>query len=237
MLPGSAALHVLVVAALPSSARMPASLPPMVIEMAEPPPPPAPAPHALAPPREELAAAPSPRPSPIRAAAPSVARVASERPAADVAAAADAPVDFTSALMSSDGPGLALGGGGGGAPAAARPSVASAAPVRAPPIRPRLVPARDLSRRPRAPGLDTALERHYPADARRSGISGKAVLRVIILPDGRVEKITRVEESRGGFGEACERTVREARWEPPIDREGLPVGTEITYTCRFEIRG
>jgi hypothetical protein len=36
---------------------------------------------------------------------------------------------------------------------------------------------------------------------------------------------------------ACERTVRSAVWEPPIDRAGVRVATEITYTCRFEIRG
>jgi protein TonB len=98
------------------------------------------------------------------------------------------------------------------------------------------VPPSSLARRPRAPGLDAELERHYPLDARRSGISGTASLRVRLLADGRVGEVHLVSESWTGFGLACERTVRAARWEPPIDREGTPVATEITYTCRFEVR-
>ncbi|MBX3264141.1 MAG: energy transducer TonB, partial [Labilithrix sp.] len=133
---------------------------------------------------------------------------------------------------------VVLVGGGGGAreaaPVAAPPPVAARAPAAPPPMR--VVPPSSLSRRPRAPGLDLELERQYPAEARRSGISGTAVLRVRILPDGRVGEVRVQSESWAGFGPACERTVRAARWEPPIDRDGAPVATEITYTCRFEVR-
>jgi hypothetical protein len=58
----------------------------------------------------------------------------------------------------------------------------------------------------------------------------------MLFPDGRIGKVERVSESYSGFGEACERTVRAGRWEPPLDREGHPVGTEIKYVCKFEVR-
>jgi TonB family protein len=99
------------------------------------------------------------------------------------------------------------------------------------------VAAGELSRPPRAPGLNGDLERNYPAEARRSGVGGTAVIRISILPDGRVGSIRRVSESYPGFGEACERTVRGSRWSPPLDARGEPVATEVNYTCRFEIKG
>jgi hypothetical protein len=63
-----------------------------------------------------------------------------------------------------------------------------------------------------------------------------ATLRVEILADGRVGAAIALSESYSGFADACERTVRTARWEPPLDRDGRTVATEITYTCRFEVR-
>jgi protein TonB len=238
ILPGSAALHVLVVAVLPNSGRTPIVQAPVIIEMTEPPAP-EPAPPPPPPSREE----PAPERTPV--AAPTLTRAtltaAPVRATNEVAAASErpadeAPVDFSSAVMSNDGPGMAIGSGRAAGPQATGPVAPALAPALAAPSGPRVVAAKDLSRPPRAPGLDVALERHYPADARHAGISGKAVLRVKILPDGRVDRVQRVEESRSGFGDACEKTVRGARWEPPIDREGTPVATEITYTCRFEIR-
>ena len=236
LLPASIGLHVVVFASLPSARRLPASAPsPFVLEVAELPPP------ALEPPPPPPEPAAQPDPAPVRTAPAhakvvpaNVARTTSETPAA-APPPAEAPMDFTSTVFSNDGPGLAVGGGGPrvASPVASAP-VRSAAPAAPPP--PRVVPPSSLARRPRAPGLDTELERQYPADARRSGISGTAVLRVRILPDGRVGEVHIVSESWTGFGPACERTVRAARWEPPIDRDGTPVATEITYTCRFEVK-
>jgi TonB family protein len=143
-------------------------------------------------------------------------------------------VDFTAVDVASDGPGIVVDVAGGSRPSARDvPSPPGAGIARA---APRHVPVGSLGRAPHAPGLDAALEREYPVAARRTGVSGRAVLRVEILPDGRIGVVRRTSESFAGFGEACERTVRSARWEPPIDREGHPVATEITYTCRFEIR-
>jgi periplasmic protein TonB len=101
---------------------------------------------------------------------------------------------------------------------------------------PKIVPVGSLSRRPGAPGLDAELERNYPREARRAGISGTAKLRVRIHADGRVGRVEQVSESHPGFGDACARTVRAARWEPPLDRDGQAVATEIVYVCKFEVR-
>jgi len=236
ILPGSVALHVLAIMVLPSASRAPGAPAPLVIEMADPPePPPPPPPEEPAPEPAPVAAPPVARsaPAPARAPASRQSQAATDRPAED------SPVDFSSAVMSNDGPGMTIGSGGGGAgPSHGAGGAVSAAGARsAPPAEPRVVAVKDLSRRPGAPGLDAALEKHYPLEARRSGISGKAVLRVRILPNGRVGKVQQVEETRSGFADACEKAVRSAAWEPPLDREGAPVATEITYTCRFEIRG
>jgi protein TonB len=106
----------------------------------------------------------------------------------------------------------------------------------APPPGPRFVALKDLARAPRAPNLDDALEKNFPTRARNQGISGSAALRAQVLPDGRIGAVTRMSESSAGFAEACERTLRGSRWSPPLDRGGLPVATEITYTCRFDVR-
>ena len=229
ILPASVSLHLLAFAWMPT-ARHPTSPPPLdsLIQIAEVPAPPTPPPtQPIAEPTRVVATAPT-------AAAPRTVAPAAP-PTTAPPPAADAPMDFTSAVFSNDGPGLAIGTPGprSSPGVAAGPTVATVAPAPAPP---RIVPPASLARRPRAPGLDVELERQYPAEARRSAISGTAVLRVRILPDGRIGEVQIVSESWRGFGPACERTVRGARWEPPIDREGTPVSTEITYTCRFEVR-
>ncbi|AKU96062.1 Ferric siderophore transport system, periplasmic binding protein TonB [Labilithrix luteola] len=247
IVPASLIVHVAAFAILPNRATPhPAPPPPLVIEVAdipapEPPPPPPPPPEEPKP--EPAAPEPQVAPTPQKMAA-APARTES-RPTTqaqnDPPPSDEPPADFTGTVMSNDGPGIAVragsGGGGTGRGPATGPAPAKADPGPARPAGPRFVAARDLSKPPRAPvGLDGALERNYPTEAKRAGIAGKAVLRVKILPDGRVGGVERVSESYPGFGEACEKTVRSAPWEPPIDREGAPVGTEITYTCRFEVR-
>lgn len=229
LVPASVALHFVVFTWLPSATRHHFDPPaPLVIEVAEPPPaaPPEPAP-------EPLPAAPTAIATPTPAAPRTTAARAVHDAPAERSTTTEAPMDFTSTVFSNDGPGVAVSAGAG--PVATGPAAvvprATTAPAPA-----RLVPPSSLARRPRAPGLDAELERQYPADARRSGISGTAALRVRILPDGRIGDVHVVSESWAGFGPACERTVRAARWEPPIDHDGTPVTTEITYTCRFEVR-
>lgn len=230
LVPASVALHLVVFTWLPNAARHRAESPaPLVIEVAEPPPP--------EPPSAERPPEPAPAaPAAVMTAAPTTPRTSTRAmhdvPAAQPAATADAPMDFTSTVFSNDGPGVAVSAGG--ATVAAAPSTIARRAVAPAPAR--IVPPSSLARRPRAPGLDAELERQYPLAARRSGISGTAQLRVRILPDGRIGDVQVVSESWAGFGPACDRTVRAARWEPPIDRDGTPVTTEITYTCRFEVR-
>jgi periplasmic protein TonB len=226
LLPASVALHALVVVAMPTSTRPGPAPPSTVVVMSELPPEPKPLPE----PPKAPEAAPAPA-APARAAP---TRRDEARPPPVTAAA----VDFTGTVFSNDGPGVAVTRGEAApetpAPRSPVPSAPPAPP--APPPPPALVPAAALGRPPRAPGLDTELERNYPLDARRSGISGTAVLGVELLPDGRVGKVARTSESHPGFGAACERTVRSGRWEPPIDREGRAVRTEIKYVCKFEVR-
>ncbi|MBX3211618.1 MAG: energy transducer TonB [Labilithrix sp.] len=235
LLPASVALHLAAFAWLPAARRgAPARPPPLSFELAVAPPPAPPAPEPEPQPKAE------PEPAPARAAtrAPATLAAARARPRRrrPRAPPPTAPMDFTGTVFSNDGPGLAVGGGGapGPAPVAAAPPRITRAPAAPPPMR--VVPPSSLARRPRAPGLDLELERQYPVEARRAGISGSASLRVRILPDGRVGEVRVQSESWTGFGSACERTVRAARWEPPIDQDGAPVATEITYTCRFEVR-
>lgn len=237
-LPGSAALHLILVAELPNETRSAPPRTPSVIEVVVPNVEPAPPPRPTAEP-----AAPTPVAAPVPqqpATAPRGKQLASAPPSvvpSERATNEEAPMDFTSTVLSNEGPGIAIGGPGGAKRAAVPPVGPTTRPPGSDSTRAPIVPAGLLSRPPRAPGLDLALERNYPPEARRSGIAGRAVLRVTILPDGRVGEVARIEESWRGFGEACEKTVRNASWEPPIDREGHPVATEITYTCRFEVRG
>jgi hypothetical protein len=67
-------------------------------------------------------------------------------------------------------------------------------------------------------------------------ISGSALLRVQIDADGWVHVQRRVSETPGGFGDACERALKGARFVPALDRDGRPVRTEISYRCTFEIK-
>jgi outer membrane biosynthesis protein TonB len=190
-----------------------------------PPPPPAPAP----PPR-----APAPR-------APRLA-VAAPRPAAPPPPAAPAPppvADFTGVTLTNDGPGTgwasAVGDGralNGPIGPALRPAApAPAAPAAGPPV----VGPADLTQAPEAPVLDQALARNYPDEERRQGLTGVAVVRARILPDGHVRPLKVVSASTPAFAEACKRTLADSRWSQPRDREARPCATDISYTCRFEL--
>jgi TonB family protein len=84
--------------------------------------------------------------------------------------------------------------------------------------------------------MNELLEQNFPPRARAQGVAGSARLRVTILADGRVGDTRILHESGDyGFGSACIKTLRARRWQPPLDRSGAPVSTEITYTCEFEV--
>jgi protein TonB len=143
---------------------------------------------------------------------------------------------------SGDGPGFSMPLGSGGdltptrVPTAAAVNVpAPVAPAPRPKVDPPVVAVADLSSRPSPPSLGAALERNYPADARRSGSSGSAKVRARVDPDGVVRQVTLLEESAPGFGSACRRTLAGSRWGAPKDKAGHSVATEIRYTCRFVV--
>ena len=103
------------------------------------------------------------------------------------------------------------------------------------PAGPPLAKLSDLSRKPRAPSLDAALRDNYPPELRRRGLDGQAEVRVVIDARGRVREIAIISESASGFAEACRRTLLGSRWSEPLDRDGRPVSTRLTYRCRFQI--
>ncbi|WP_394823655.1 TonB family protein [Pendulispora albinea] len=233
-------LHIGVAFALQHGGHDEAPAPRIVeLTMTEAPPPPPPPP----PPKVDEPEPPKPKPVPV----PEKVRV--QQPVKEVPPEAPPP-QMTGRTLTDPGEGdkswSSLTGNGQemkgplvvnpqGSPTGTGTAPAPPAPP-APPPGPRFVAVGDLSRAPRPPNLDDALERNYPKSARMQGIGGTAVLRAQILPDGRIGVVRRTSESFAGFGEACERTLRSANWSPPIDRAGLPVGTEITYTCRFDVR-
>ncbi len=157
-----------------------------------------------------------------------------------------APVDLTGVTLTGEGTSWqsVVGNGDRMVGAIEPPKSAVAPPVsaaeprairRAAAAPPALVAVADLSQRPVPPALDSVLKSHYPAEARQRGLSGVAVIRARIDADGRVRIATVSSESYRGFGEACRQTVVGSIWLPPRDREGRPVATEVSYTCRFRV--
>ena len=97
------------------------------------------------------------------------------------------------------------------------------------------MPLAELKRRPGAPELGVALEREYPREARMQGISGNALLRVQIHPDGSVQVRRRISETPGGCGDAWSEPSR-GRASSRRQSDGRPARTEISYRCTFEIK-
>jgi TonB family protein len=154
---------------------------------------------------------------------PASAPPVSEAPPVPVLAAAGVPFGSYSVSAGSSGGARAAGPAG---PRAAVPT-----PARAP----ALAKLSDLSRKPRAPSLDASLRQSYPLELRRRGVEGQAEVRVTITPLGRVEQVSIASESAPGFGQACRTTLLASRWTEPLDRDGNPIGTRLTYRCRFQM--
>lgn len=105
---------------------------------------------------------------------------------------------------------------------------------------PRLVALADLSSRPEAPAasrLNELVRRFYPTELRNLSIEGTARVRARIGIDGSVSRIRTRSESHAGFGEACIHVLEEAgAWGHPLDRDGNPVATEVSFDCNFSLR-
>lgn len=105
---------------------------------------------------------------------------------------------------------------------------------------PRLVALNDLSQPPAAPARDRLIEliqRHYPRELRNLAIEGSARVRLRIGSDGSVSRVRMRSETHEGFGQACVHVIEEAgAWARPLDRDGNPVATEVSFDCNFSLR-
>lgn len=98
-----------------------------------------------------------------------------------------------------------------------------------------VVPLSRLSQKPVPPALGAALQKNYPAEARRQGQSGEAKVRARIEANGQVEVATIETETSPGFGRACQKTLEESQWTAPLDQNGRAAATWINYRCKFRI--
>jgi protein TonB len=214
----------------------------MEIIAPEPPPPP-PAPKVEEPPKP-----PEPEPQRPKAAPKPVAKPAEpEPPKQEAKAAPEAPVDLTGVTLTGGDSTWSSAVGSGGALNGPAPRVAAvtgrdrngstAGLVNGKGDKPVLVAEASLSRAPVPPeGMNALLEQNFPPRARAQGVSGSALLRVTILGDGRVSDMRVMRETGDyGFGAACQKMLRLKRWQPPLDRRGQPVATEVRYSCEFEV--
>lgn len=221
-------------------------------EVLEPEPMPEPEPE-LAPepkPEPEPEPEPKPKPKPKPKPAPVVENKPPEPPPEEEPPPApEAPVDFTGVTLTADGSGswsTAVGNGqritapvGRIAQVTGRERTGlTGGEVGGTGTKPRVLQSDNLSRRPGAPQtLNQLLEKNYPKQARNQGIEGQAVVRVRILPDGRLSVVrVKKETGRYGFGAACIATLRAGgRWVPALDQQGRPGAYEIDFPCTFEV--
>jgi protein TonB len=213
-------------ATTPTSPRPPTSI--TIIDTPRPPPPPPPLPIE-----------PSTEAAPTRPASRLAHTVVRRRAPRPIAAAepprAVEPMALSGVTLSNEGATWSSPAGSGESGPVAVPSAPSIGRGHGGPTGERVVAVGDLSRPPKAPDLDAALAANYPQDARRAGVTGKAVVRARILADGTVGTIRVVSETGAGFGTACKRTLAGSRWQPPLDARREAVATEINYTCTFAV--
>jgi len=76
----------------------------------------------------------------------------------------------------------------------------------------------------------------YPPQLLRTGVEGKAVVKVLIGTDGRVKQVVIVSADDPLFADASERQALR-RWRfRPATRDGVPIESWKQMTVRFEIR-
>lgn len=214
--------------------------PPTLVQLTPPPEPEPepPPPEPEAPPEVTPEAAPQqakPPPRSQQAPRATEAKPAPEQPPSPVAPIALSGLTLSNAEFSV--PTGSPGPSGSGPTRAPAPAAPAAKPSPTPkPSQPALVPLSDLSSKPKPPSLDAALRRHYPAALRARGIEGQALVRLTLAPAGTVRSVSVLSESEPGFGAACKQTLVGSRWSAPLDQTGKPVGTQVTYRCRFRVQ-
>ncbi len=238
--------HAVAFSASPLAApRLPEKPEPQMVafEVAEPePPPPEPEVEPEPPPPEPEPIAPEPEPEPEPLPLESTPQAAETPPEPE-----PAPELTGNTLVSDGADGFeAQRGSGAERRGPVRAGVSHPTPKRtvqtskpAPPksAAPAVLPLAKLSKHPLPPALGDALERNYPPSARRQGLSGEAKVRARIDADGVIRVTNIASETTGGFGAACVKTLSGSKWSTPLDKEGKPVGTWISYRCKFRSDG
>jgi protein TonB len=124
--------------------------------------------------------------------------------------------------------GLPIGAPGTGAAGAAAPSgLGVSGPVDA-------VPVGQVAR---APDVREMVRARYPVEAKKAGVAGRVVVRIIIGTDGRVEaEHTRVVRSVPALDAAAVAAVNRWRFTPALARDGRPARVIVDVPVEFSLR-
>jgi outer membrane biosynthesis protein TonB len=238
----SLGLHAWLLSASPSTAseRRRVEPAPLLVQLSEPEPP-KPAPPLPEPQVEAAEEAPSPAPvAKLKPApTPEPAQEKPPEPALPELTGTTLTSDADSSFSAPAGSGnerdglLRTGAVGAFAPPTVQAKVSAPRATSQTLARPEPTPLAQLSRKPVPPPLADALERHYPVAARRLGRSGEALVRARIESNGLLSEAQLKSETAQGFGAACRQALLASRWTGPLDRDGRPVATYITYRCKF----
>jgi protein TonB len=96
----------------------------------------------------------------------------------------------------------------------------------------RYLAASQLNELPAVESRPDSLRPFYPEGARRRGVEGDVVLRLLIDADGSLAKVEVIGDPGAGLGEAGARAIRQFRFRPG-KVGGQPVATTITYVLHF----
>lgn len=84
-----------------------------------------------------------------------------------------------------------------------------------------------------APSLRTAVHPTYPEGARKKNLSGRVVMEVDVLPNGRVAEAKVTHSDNAVFNAAALSAVKASRFMP-AQKGGFPVKAKSTIEARFE---
>ena len=72
----------------------------------------------------------------------------------------------------------------------------------------------------------------YPATMHRANLDGKALVALIVLPDGKPDQVQLVEATHPLFAEAAVEAVRHWRFKPAM-KNGVPVASSMQLPIEF----
>jgi TonB family protein len=97
-----------------------------------------------------------------------------------------------------------------------------------------VVPSTDKS--PEMPKLIKRVQPSYPEEARKAGIKGTVVLRVLIDADGSCRVLEIVESPNPLLSDAARDAVNQWRYEPPRGATGKVLKEEFSVTVKFHLQ-